>query len=46
MLFAAAIRRQSLQSSGLRMLHHSRNRRSWFRCRKAADKPERLVAVV
>ena len=39
--FAAAVWRRPLQSSGLRMLHHSQNRQSRFRCRFAADKPER-----
>ena len=38
--FAAAIWRQTLQSSGLRMLHHSQNRLCRFHCRFAAGKPE------
>ena len=38
--FAAAIRRLPLQSSGLRMLHHSQNQLRWFSCRFAAGKPE------
>ena len=39
--FAAAIQRQPLQSSGLRMLHHSPNRLCRFFCRFAAGKPFR-----
>ena len=38
--FTAAIWRQTLQSSGLRMLHHSQNRLCRFHCRLAAGKPE------
>ena len=38
--FAAAIWRLPLQSSGLRMLHHSQNRLCRFHCRFAAGKPE------
>ena len=38
--FAAAIWRLPLQSSGLRMLHHSQNQLRWFSCRFAAGKPE------
>ena len=38
--FTAAIWRQTLQSSGLRMLHHSQNRLCRFHCRFAAGKPE------
>ena len=39
--FVAAGWRRPLQNSRLRMLHHSQNRQSRFRCRFAADRLEK-----